>query len=121
MEEVADAVLHLSLSDLDRLSVSLLTRLPDRGTTTRQFQESVLLYAIHESLPDEQQERYATLIARRRTEKLTEAEYAELLELTQLAEAMDARRLELLNRLAALRKIPLRQLISELHLSQLTV
>jgi phosphoserine phosphatase len=84
-------------------------------------QESLLLFAMRETLTDSQQGRYAELVAKRRSATLTEAEYTELLELSGLVEAMDARRLELLSRLAALRQVPLTQLISELNLPQHTV
>ena len=118
IEEMADAVSHLSLSELNRLSTAVLERMPHRGKAAQQFQESLLLFAIHETLTDQQQGRYAELVAKRRSASLTEAEYTELLDLSGLVEAMDARRLELLFQLATLRQVPLTQLISELNLPQ---
>ncbi|WP_309712604.1 hypothetical protein [Armatimonas sp.] len=91
------------------------------GDLIEMHQESLLLFAIHETLTDQQHGRYAELVAKRRSATLTEAEYAKLLELSGLVEAMDARRLELLSQLAALRQVPLIQLISELNLPQHTV
>jgi hypothetical protein len=121
IEEMADAVSHLSLSELNRLSTAVLERMPNGGKAAQQFQESLLLFAIHETLTDSQQERYAQLITRRREETLSETEYVELLELSTLIETMDARRLELLAQLATLRQVPLTQLISNLNLPQHTV
>ena len=98
IEEMADAVSHLSLSELNRFPTAVLERMPHQGKAVQQFQESLLLFAIHETL--------------------TEAEHAELLELSTLTEAMDAQRLELLSQLATLRQVPRTQLISELNLPQ---
>ncbi len=95
--------------------------MPNRGKAGLHFQESLLLQAIHETLTDAQQEHYAQLIARRRAESLTETEHAELLELTTVVESLDARRLELMARLAALRQMPLTRLIADLNLPQQTV
>ena len=117
VEELTDAVAHLNLSELERLSTSVLARLHDRGKAGRHFQESVLLLAIQETLDESLLARYETLVARRRAEALTDAEHVELLALAVTVEAADARRLELLAQLAALRGTTLKSVIADLGLS----
>lgn len=118
VEEVAAAVEKLSLADLSRLSATMLERMSGQGSASQQFQESLLLYAIQKALPEEKLDRYEKLILRRRAALLTEAEYEELLALTQEVEASDARRLELMARLSELRHVPLRTLMTQLNLPQ---
>ena len=116
VEELTDAVAHLNLSELERLSTSVLAQLHDKGKAGRHFQESILLLAISETLDEAILSRYEALIALRRAEQLTETEHRELLTLTATVEGMDARRLELLAQLAALRRVPLSRVFADLKL-----
>jgi hypothetical protein len=80
--------------------------------------EADLLLKINEGLPTSTRQRYAELIARRQAETLTDAEYAELLELTQQVEAYQARRVACLAELAQLRKVPLATLADSLGINE---
>jgi hypothetical protein len=76
--------------------------------------ESDLLVKISQSLPDDLQRRYDELIAKRRESALSEAEYDELLRLTEQVEAFDVKRVEYLAELAHSRKTTLRALMKDL-------
>ena len=89
--------------------MSLATAIPPTSQT-----EADLLLKINEGLPAPMRQRYTELIARRQAETLTDAEYAELLELTQQVEAYQALRVAYLAALAQLRKVPLATLADSL-------
>jgi hypothetical protein len=76
--------------------------------------ESELLVKISQSLPADLQRRYDELIAKRRESALSEAEYDELLRLTEQVEAFDIKRVEYLAELARSRKTTLRVLMKDL-------
>jgi hypothetical protein len=76
--------------------------------------ESELLVKISQILPAHLQRRYDELIPKRRESALSEAEYDELLRLTEQVEAFDVKRVESLAELARLRKTSLRALMKEL-------
>ncbi len=76
--------------------------------------ETGLIQRINEGLAPETWERYHTLVERRRNERLTPDEHAELLELTHQVELADARRLECLAELARLRRTGLREVMRQL-------
>lgn len=79
--------------------------------------ESQLLEQINVGLPGTIWEQYRELTEKRRDETLTEDERAELLDLTNMVELWNARRLELLLELARLRNVPLRALVEEMGLA----
>jgi len=76
--------------------------------------ESELLVKINQSLPADLQRLYDELIAKRRESALSEAEYDELLRLTEQVEAFDVKRVEYLAELARSRKTTLRALMKDL-------
>lgn len=78
--------------------------------------ESDLLQKINRGLPQAMQERLNELIQKRRAETINSKELRELKKLTDKIEKLDAERLELLTKLAALRNVPLRKLIKQLGL-----
>ena len=69
---------------------------------------------INTGLPAEVRQRYQELIGKRREERLTQNEYAELLRLTDEAEKGQAERLEALVELSRLRNVPLPELMQTL-------
>jgi hypothetical protein len=79
--------------------------------------DSSLLEQIGSGLTAEIWSRYHALTAKRRSQALTDSEYAELLQLSDKVEAWNVRRLDLLLQLAQLRGKPLRQLVEELGLA----
>lgn len=93
--------------------MSLATAFPPLSQT-----EADLLLKINEGLPVPLRQRYAELIAKRQAEVLTDAEYAELLELTQQVEVYQARRVAYLVELAQLREVPLATLADSLGIKE---
>lgn len=75
--------------------------------------ESGLVDRIRTPVPSEKKRRYARLIEKRDDQELSEAEHAELLDLTAEMENLDADRLETMAELAELRRIPLIDVIRE--------
>ncbi len=76
--------------------------------------ESELLTKINRGVPAELQNRYDELIAKRREGNLAQAEYDELLRLTEQVEELDAKRVEYLADLARLRQTTLPDLMNDL-------
>ncbi|MEA2692809.1 MAG: hypothetical protein QOJ16_2196 [Acidobacteriota bacterium] len=83
-------------------------------TYWRTFRERELLEEIGRSLPRKAATRYRSLITKRGTESLTAEEYAELLQLTDWVEKLDAKRLESVAELARLRRVSFESLVNEL-------
>ena len=80
-------------------------------------EEAEILGAINRSLPETIQQPYDTLLRKRDDETLSEAEYQELLRLTQAIEAFDVARVDALTRLAARRGVTLATLMDQLDLA----
>jgi hypothetical protein len=80
--------------------------------------EADLLLKINEGIPAPLRQRYAELIARRQAETLADAEYDEMLQLTQQVEAFQARRVAYLAELAQLRHVPLAALADSLGIQE---
>lgn len=76
--------------------------------------DSELLEAISRGLPAEGWERYHDLIAKRRAETLTPAEYAELIATTESIEEANVQRVACLAELADRRRISIDQLMDDL-------
>jgi len=79
--------------------------------------EVELLRKIHEGLGPETWDRYRELVARRRAEKLTPEEHAELIALSDRIEEANARRIGYVAELADLRKTTLPELMDELGIA----
>lgn len=80
--------------------------------------ETDLLRRINEGLTEKDASRYHELMDKRRAGTLTSEEYQDLLRLTDVAEAIQARRLQDLVELSRLRGISLSALMEELELSR---
>ena len=115
-EELLKAVGQLSTPELETFADDVLTLRAERVAPRLTADEAALLQQINQGLPDDLQERFDALVARRRAETLTPQEHAELLALTERVEQTDARRLEHLVELSRLRKVPLKQLMEQLGL-----
>lgn len=76
--------------------------------------ETKLLTQINEPIPSRLQHQYDALIAKRLAETLTDAEYAELLWLTNQVEQLETNRVAALAALARLRQTSLAELMQSL-------
>ena len=77
-------------------------------------QESELIGKINEGLPEEVLKQYRELAAKRRDEKLTRKEHAELIALSDRIEELGSRRMEALVELSKLRQVPLKALMKQM-------
>lgn len=114
-QELMDAIGQLSPLELAQVAryASRLRRQKISGHSPR---EKELVRTARRRRPREFQRRYEELMRKRQAETLTDAEYQELLRMTDEAEAFDARRSEALAELAELRNTDIDSLMRELGL-----
>jgi hypothetical protein len=106
----------LSLSELDLVMKKVIGIRKQKLPGVLSPAEADLLKKINIPPPYEIQQRYDYLIDLRKKEKLNEAQYQELLELTTFTENLNVKRLEYLVQLAKLRNVSLDDLIEQLEL-----
>jgi hypothetical protein len=114
VDELLKAVDDLSEPDLDHLVDRALFVRARRKANVLTTEETVLLSAINQGIPSELHDRYEILLERRDDETLTEAEYAELLDIGDQIEAFGVKRIEALAKLATIRQVPLPKLMDDL-------
>jgi hypothetical protein len=114
LDELLNAANQLSETDLETLVDQILLLRARRKAHVLPSQESSLLLQINYSLPADLHQRYHTLTEKRDSETLTNPEYDELLNLSDRFEQLAVLRVEALVSLAALRQIPLAQLMNDL-------
>ena len=117
-DALLSAAEQLDETELRRLTSGVLALAAKRTAASVTEPEAGLLAEINRGLPDEVQRRYEELIARRDAETLTDTEHTELLQLTKLAEARDVERVQALIKLAALRGVPLAELMRQLEIER---
>ncbi|MGH8603975.1 MAG: STAS/SEC14 domain-containing protein, partial [Gammaproteobacteria bacterium] len=83
-------------------------------------EESALLLRINHPIPPQLQGRYDELIAKRRVETLTAEEHAELRQLTDQVEQLEADRATALVELARLRQVPVAEVMRTLGIQSPT-
>lgn len=115
-DQLLSAARQLSHQQFDRFVSQVLRLRAERITPVLPVAESELLQKINQGLPQAMQERLNKLIQKRRAETINSKELIELKKLTDKIEKLDAERLELLTKLAAVRNVPLRKLIKQLGL-----
>lgn len=93
----------LQESEPGRLEVSRLSR-----------KESALFLKINKTLPEDRQQRYQELRQKREDETLTAKEHAELLEFVEELQQIWIERLQAINDLAKLRRVPPREMMRQL-------
>lgn len=113
-ERLLDAALQMSRAELERFVARLFALKARQEAPSLTPGESELLMKINQGLPVEVQQRYDSLIRKRRRHKLTRAEHRELLALTQQIERHDVERLKRLSDLARLRGLSLPDLMQAL-------
>jgi hypothetical protein len=113
-DELLKAVGQLSQPELEQFVFQVIALRARRKAPSLSRAESELLLKINRGAPPDAQNRYGELIAKRRAETLTPDEHNELLRLTEQMEAMQARRIEYLAKLARLRHTTLTALMKDL-------
>lgn len=115
-DQLLSAARQLPRQEFDRFVGQVLRLRAERIAPVLPAVESELLQKINQGLPQAMQERLNELIEKRRAETINSKELRELKKLTDKIEKLDAERLELLTKLAAVRNVPLRKLIKQLGL-----
>ncbi len=115
-DQLLSAARQLPRQEFDRFVGQVLRLRAERSAPVLPAAESELLQKINQGLPQAMQGRLNELIQKRRAETISSKELRELKKLTDKIEKLDAERLELLTKLAALRNMPLRKLIKQLGL-----
>lgn len=116
VEALVKVAEQLSPPDLQRFRSQVLALSARRAAPSVSQDEAQCLMRIAQRLPAEVQRRYDELIARRDTEALTSDEHAELLRLSQQAEAVDVLRVKALTDLAQLRGVALSDVLRQLKI-----
>jgi hypothetical protein len=114
VDELLKAVDDLSEPDLDHLVDRALFVRARRKANVLTADETTLLSQINQGIPVKLHDRYEILLERRDDETLTEAEYAELLDIGDQIEAFGVKRIEALAKLATIRQVPLPKLMDDL-------
>lgn len=115
-EQLIQTVEQLNAVELEQLNAQVMRVRSQRKAPSLPQDQSLLLQQINQGISPEVQDRYDTLIAKRRDETLNPDEHRELLNLSDQIEAIEAKRLEYLTELATLRQTPLTAIIREFHL-----
>ncbi len=113
-EDLFQAVSQLGAADLDRFVQKVIALQAQSKAPHLSRAEADLLLKINQGLPPDVQQRYSDLQAKRDAETLTPEEHAELMILSDQAEALNTQRIQALAELAQLRHTSLTQVMKDL-------
>jgi hypothetical protein len=114
-------VAQMPLLEMERFVQAVNGLIVQKRTTDKSYQERVLLGKINETaLGLDKTLRYQLLVQKLEAETITDAEYAEFMELADKEEKIRCERLTYLVELAQLRAIPLPQLMEKMGLNRST-
>jgi hypothetical protein len=113
-DDLLHAVEHLPDSELQDFLERLMRLRAGRVATHLSTNETLLLEKITNTIPNEVQKRFDSLMLKRNQNTLSETEVQELLLVTDQIENLDAVRVEALATLAAIRNTDLQNLMLEL-------
>jgi hypothetical protein len=114
LEQTLHSLDHLPTEELDALVTHALKLRASRNAPHLSAAEARLLGGINQAIPITVQNRFDALLEKRDALTLSEAEHAELLELTDTIENLEAKRVAHLGELAGLRGITLETLMHDL-------
>ena len=115
-DELLKAALQLPQVELEQFVTKLFVLKARARVPALAPRESELLLQINQSLPPQKRQRLNRLFKQRQSHTITPDELQELKQMTHQIEKSDAARLKCLIELAALRNIPLDDLIKQLGL-----
>jgi hypothetical protein len=111
-------VSQMPLLEMERFVQSVNALITQKKTTDKTYRERFLLGKINQTvLAKEKIERYQLLVRRLEVETISDVEYTEFMELTDLEEQIRLERMTYLLELAQLRSITLPQLMTHLGLN----
>jgi hypothetical protein len=117
LEQTLHSLEHLPTEELDALVTHALKVRASRNAPHLIQAESRMLEQIHHAIPTDVQTRFETLLEKRDAFTLTDAEHNELLQLTDVIENLDAKRVTLLGELARNRGVTLEQIMRDLGIT----
>lgn len=113
-EQLLNTISQMPQPELETFIEQVLKLRAQRQAPSLSAPESELLLKINQGIPAELQHRFNELIAKRQALTLTQAEHAELIQLGDHIEQLDAERIEHLAALAKLRQRSLTELMQDL-------
>ena len=114
--DLLQGVQHLDSTTLEEFADEVMLLRAKRRAPSISKAETELLRQINLGLPERTQSRFHDLKEKRDAATLTPVEYEELLAIIDQIETHDVERLEALAELAAMRNVPVRQLMHQLGL-----
>lgn len=114
LDALLDSVAQLDTTELEQFADRVLAIRAKRRAPNLTSREANLLQQINQAVSAEVQSRFDELAQRRDEGALTPEEHQELLQLVDVVEQFDVRRMEALSELAQLRGMPLRELMQQL-------
>ena len=117
-DDLLEAVKQLAPDELEGFVSQVIRLQAQRRAPSLPHEESELLQKINQGLPNELHKRYKELLAKRDARTLTDAEYSELLAVTDQVEQFDAQRALYIAELAKLRGTTLPALMRDLGINQ---
>lgn len=113
-DDLLDAVAQLSTDELAAFADRIAMLRAERTAAHLSLDETALLLQIERGLPAGSHRRYGELVTKRRNERLSADEHAELIGLTNDIERLDAEHMEALIALAQIRRTSLGELMQSL-------
>ena len=107
LAELLDSLKQLGADELGEVAATAVRLRANRRANVLPEREALLLEKINQTLTTTDQKRISLLIEKRQAESLTEAELGELINLSDLVEEIQVKRLSALIELAAIRDISL--------------
>lgn len=115
-DDLLNGVKALEGNDFEQFIEKVMLIKAQRKTDFTPKNEADLLQKVNQTLPIELLERYNFLQQKIVTSTLSEAEFQELSDIVEQKELLNAERLKCLGELAAIRKVSLRELMTDLNL-----
>jgi hypothetical protein len=113
-EQLLNAIAQMPQSELETFIGQVLKLRAQRQAPSLNTAESELLLKINQGIPAALQHRFNELVAKRQALMLSEAEHAELMQLGDRIEQLDAERIEHLAALAKIRQRSLTEIMQDL-------
>lgn len=113
-EQLLNEIAQMPQPELEAFVEQVLKLRARRQAPSISSAESELLLKINQAIPADLQHRFNELVAKRQALTLTETEHAELIQLGDRIEQLDAERIEHLATLAKLRHRSLREIMQDL-------
>jgi hypothetical protein len=115
-DQILKAVEQMSSQDLEMFVTEVLKLRAQREIPSLSVSESELLVKINQGIADEMQGRFNELVAKRQRLTLSDEELAELIQLTDEIEHLDAERIKYLGELGRLRGRSLSEIMQDLSI-----